>query len=76
MGGLLAIVLALSGMFGDESPIEPEQIPWVLLMALWIGFFGAWYGGALGWIEGLILGVPLAAILGLFRNRGESNLSR
>lgn len=31
--------------------------------------FGAGVGGALGTAEGLVLALPLAAILGLFRNR-------
>ncbi len=70
VGGLLGGLLLLDDssvggsltVTGLISPIL-MAVPLVLLT----GFFGVLYGAALGFIEGLFLAFPLAAILGLFR---------
>jgi predicted lipid-binding transport protein (Tim44 family) len=64
MGGLLAIVFAL----GETLPPAEPATSGPLLGILVVGFFaGSLYGAALGFLEGLILGVPPAALLIRFR---------
>jgi hypothetical protein len=72
-GGMLtgAILTFVPGAFYSGSPGLYLFVPGVverIAGGLVVGFIGAWFGGAAGLAEGLILGFPLAGILGLFRN--------
>jgi hypothetical protein len=67
MGGLLVPALALGAVLvGGEPEITPAAVSAVLIYTL----FGALYGAAMGFLEGMFLAVPLGSILRLFRNRG------
>ena len=73
LGGMLtgAIPTFVPGAFYSGSPDIYPFVPGVverIAGGLVVGFIGAWFGGAAGLAEGLILGFPLAGILGLFRN--------
>ena len=67
MGGLLAATLGLDGALAGRSVAVPELI----LAASATGVMGAGVGGGLGFVKGLILAAPLAAILGLFRRNAN-----
>jgi hypothetical protein len=60
LGGSMAVTASLSG----EAPNSAYQIGGGCVASL----FGAVFGGALGLIEGLIIGLPLAGALELFGN--------
>jgi len=62
-GGLVAAALALNGALVIGSATLLERIAAAIVSAL----VGAGAGGVLGVAEGLLLALPLAAILGLFR---------
>jgi hypothetical protein len=71
-GGLLygAIQMFVYGSLLSGSSNLYDIVPGVVervIGGLGLGFFGAVVGGMIGLVEGLILGFPLAAILGLFR---------
>jgi hypothetical protein len=62
MGVLLPVTFAFDLVLNGGEPLPRlEQRPEALLFALLAGFFGALYGVALGFIEGLFLAFPLAA---------------
>ncbi len=70
MGVLLPVAFAFDLVLNGGDPLPRlEQIPEALQFALLAGFFGTLYGVALGFIEGLFLAFPLAAILGRLRSR-------
>lgn len=70
MGVLLPVAFAFDLVLNGGEPLPRlEQIPEALQFALLAGFFGALYRVALGFIEGLFLTFPLAAILGRLRSR-------
>ena len=61
MGALMGFLLGLGALQSGAS----EE-------AIGVAVLGASIGGVVGLGEGLILAIPLAAILGLFRNRNGS----
>ena len=74
-GGLVGSLLLLGDSSAGGSLTITGLISTVLMtvsvMSL-SGFFGVLYGAALGFIEGLFLAFPMAAILGLFEDRGRN----
>ena len=65
MGGLLVPALALGEVLvGGESEITPAALVAVLIYTL----FGVLYGAAIGFLEGMLLAVPLGSILNRFRD--------
>jgi hypothetical protein len=68
-GALLAFLAgAIVGGEANLYDIVPGVIERIL-SGLVLGFLGVIFGGVIGLVEGLVLGFPLAAILGLFKNR-------
>ncbi len=70
-GGLVGGLLLLGDLPAGGSLTITGLVSMVLTavpVVLLSGFFGALYGAALGFIEGLFLAFPLAAILGRMRN--------
>ncbi len=65
MGGLLAAVVALQA-FADE----PLTLAVLVTSVVSTSFYGVVVGGMLGLVEGVVLALPLAHILGRFSNGG------
>jgi hypothetical protein len=71
VGGIMYGALLPSAILLDGSFSVPERI--VLLLGA--GSVGAVIGGAMGLAEGLIVGLPLAILLGLFRRADQQQPS-
>lgn len=66
MGFLLAAALTLDRVLVPR----PDELLVGISVSFIPGLVGAAFGLGLGLVEGLILALPLAAILGRFKNRG------
>lgn len=67
VGGMLLgkFLVSVSALTNGAVPM-PDRLVGVLVATPIAGFVGGW----LGFAEGLLLGFPLAVVLGLFRGRG------
>lgn len=67
---------ALLGIFLDTTTVllaEREPAPAGMAGLLYMMIFPAVFGGIAGAVEGVILGFPLAGLLGLFRDQNPSS---
>lgn len=69
LGGMLAGAMVVGALaLNGALLVEPVTLLQRVAAALLFGLVGGASGAVLGLLEGLILALPLAAILGLFRN--------